>query len=114
MPGGNRINVPPPGKVQIIGVVDLVDVTGEVEYLVGEAPLVIIPGNELDEVAVKGDTGSGIEDGGVGITKVGVDNVVIHILQNTLHRALGSGLHGSADFVIGRLLDTGGHVNNWK
>ena len=31
------------------GLADLVDVTGEVEHLVGEAPLVVVPGDELDE-----------------------------------------------------------------
>ena len=31
---------------------DLIHVADEVEHLVGEAPLVIVPGDELDEVAV--------------------------------------------------------------
>ena len=31
--------------------------TGEVEHLVGEAPLVIVPGDELDEVIVQSDAG---------------------------------------------------------
>ena len=34
---------------------DAVDVTGEVEHLVGEAPLIVIPGNQLHEVAVQGE-----------------------------------------------------------
>ena len=50
-----------------LGLANLVDVTGEVEHLVGEAPLIVIPCNQLHEVAVQGDTGSGIEDGGVRI-----------------------------------------------
>ena len=32
---------------------DLVDVAGEVKHLAGEAPLVVIPGDELDEVIVE-------------------------------------------------------------
>ena len=31
-------------------VADGVNVTGEVEHLAGEAPLVVVPGDELDEV----------------------------------------------------------------
>ena len=37
-------------------VADAVDVTGEVEHLVGEAPFIVIPCNELYEVAVESDT----------------------------------------------------------
>ena len=36
-------------------VADAVDVTGEVEHLVGEAPLIVIPCNELYEVAVESE-----------------------------------------------------------
>ena len=101
-------------SVRRLGLADAVDVTGEVEHLVGEAPLIVIPCNQLHEVAVQGDTGSGIEDGGVRIgAEVGRDDIVINILQNTLHRAFGGSLHGSADLVIGgSLRQTEGHVNN--
>ena len=62
--------------------------TGEVEHLVGEAPLVVVPGDELDEVIVQRDAGLGVEDGGVRIgAEVGGDDVLVDILQNTLHRA---------------------------
>ena len=44
---------------------DLVDGSGEVKHLVGETPLVVVPGDELDEVAVEGDAGLGVEDGAV-------------------------------------------------
>ena len=37
------------------GLADLVDVAGEVKHLVGEAPLVVVPGDELDKVAVQGE-----------------------------------------------------------
>ena len=33
-----------------LSVTDGVDVAGQVEHLVGEAPLVVVPGDELDEV----------------------------------------------------------------
>ena len=32
------------------GLANLVHVTGQVQHLVGEAPLVVVPGDELDEV----------------------------------------------------------------
>ena len=38
-------------------VADAVDISGEVEHLVGEAPLVVVPGDELDEVGVQADAG---------------------------------------------------------
>ena len=33
-----------------LGLADLVNVTGEVEHLAGEAPLVVVPSDQLDEV----------------------------------------------------------------
>ena len=35
---------------------NLVHVAGEVDHLVGEAPLVVVPSDELDEVVVQSDT----------------------------------------------------------
>ena len=87
---------------------------GQVEHLVGEAPFIIIPCDQLHKVIVQGDTGLGVEDGSVGIgAEVGRNDLVIHILQNTLHGAFGSSLHGGADLVIGgSLLQTEGHVDH--
>ncbi len=88
--------------------------TGEIEHLVGEAPLVVVPSDELDKVAVQGDTGLCIEDRGVRIrTEVAGNDLIVDIFQNTLHRAFGSGLDGSADlFVGGSLLETDSQVND--
>lgn len=45
-------------------------------------PLVVVPGNQLDEVCVEGDTGLGIEDGGVVVTvHVSGDNIVLSVSQ---------------------------------
>lgn len=41
---------------------DLGDVMDEVHNTVGISPLIIVPGNELAELAVKHDTGAGIKD----------------------------------------------------
>ena len=82
--------------------------TGEVEHLVGEAPLVVVPGDELDKVLVQGDAGLRVEDGCVGIgAEVGGDDLVVHVLQNALHGAFGGSLDGSADLGVGGgLLDS--------
>ena len=40
----------------------------QVDEFVGIAPLVVVPGNDLHKVVVKGDAGFCIEDGGAGIT----------------------------------------------
>jgi len=56
----------------------------EVEDATGVAPLVVVPGNELDEVLVERDTGLRIEDGRVVITvQVRRDNVVLGVCENT-------------------------------
>lgn len=45
-------------------------------------PLVVVPGNQLDEVLVEGDTGLGIEDGGVVVTvQISGDNIVLSVTQ---------------------------------
>ena len=97
-----------------LGLADLVDVTGEVDHLVGEAPLVVVPGDELDKVAVEGDAGLGVENGGVRVgAEVGGDDLVVNILQNALHGAFGSGLDGGADLGVGGgLLEAHGQVDD--
>ena len=45
-------------------------------------PLVVVPRNQLDEVLVEGDTGLGIEDGGVVVTvQIGGDDFVLSVSQ---------------------------------
>ena len=62
---------------------------GEVKHLVGEAPLIVVPSDELDEMIVEGDTGLCVKDGGVQIgAEVGGDDLIINILQNALHGRL--------------------------
>ena len=88
--------------------------TGEVKHLVGEAPLVVVPSDELDEVLIEGNAGLRIEDGGVGVgTEVGGNDLVVNVLENTLHGAFGSGLHRGLDVVHGGgLLKADGQVND--
>jgi hypothetical protein len=57
--------------------------TDEVNNTAGVTPLVVVPGDELDEVGVEGDTSLGIEDGGAFITvQVTGDNFVLSVAEN--------------------------------
>lgn len=63
-----------------MGTVLLGDEGDEVEDTAGVAPLVVVPGDELDEVGVEGDTGLGVEDGrGVVAVEVGGDDLVLGV-----------------------------------
>ena len=74
---------------------------GQIEESVGVAPFVIVPGDELNEVGVKGDTGLGIEDGGSGITnKVLGDDFFISVSEDTLQFTFGGFLDDLADFFV--------------
>jgi len=65
--------------------VSLGDVEGQIEESVGVAPFVIVPGNQLNEVGVEGDTGLGIEDGASAVTnKVLGDDFFISVSEDTL------------------------------
>jgi len=68
-------------------------------------PLVVVPGDQLDEVLVQLDTGLGIEDGGsIVADEIGGDDILISVLENALVLALGGSLNDSLDFVVGSLL----------
>lgn len=77
-------------------------------------PLVVVPGDELDEVVVEGDTSLGIEDGrGRVAVEVRGDNLVLSVGEDALERTVGGLLDGSLDgLVAGRLLEAGSQVNN--
>lgn len=78
------------------------------------APLVIVPGDELDELLVQLNTRLCVEDGGSCVSnEVCGDDVLIGILDNALICALRSCLDGSLDFIIGSLLvDADDEVND--
>lgn len=60
--------------------INLGDVGEQVEDTAGVGPLVVVPGDELDEVVVEGDTGLGIEDGGgVVAVHVGRDDLILGV-----------------------------------
>ena len=87
---------------------------GEVEHLAAEAPLVVVPSHELNEVIVKSETGLCIENAGVGIgDEVGGDDILVDILDNALHRAFGGCLDGGADLIVAcTLFEAAGEVND--
>lgn len=88
--------------------------TDEVNDTAGVTPLVVVPGDELDEVRVEGDTGLGIEDGGVVVTvEVGGDNLVLGVAEDALELTLGGGLENLLNLVVGGgLLDTASKVDD--
>lgn len=68
------------GLANLLGGVNLGGVDDEVQDTAGVSPLVVVPGDQLDEVVVEGDTGLGVEDGRGGVTvQVGGDNVVLGV-----------------------------------
>jgi len=86
----------------------------EVNNTARVAPLVVVPGDELDEVGVEHDTGIGIEDGGAGVgLEVGGDEGLVAVSKDTLHLALGLGLDGGADLLVGGgLSEAAGEVDD--
>lgn len=90
-------------------------VLGKAEEGVGVTVLVVIPGNNLDELVVEGNPGLGIKDGSAGfVDEVGGDDVFVGVAEDTSKRAgFRSFLHLGADFSIGSRLDElDGEVND--
>ena len=93
-------------------------------------PFVVVPRHQFHEVLVEGDTGLGIEDGGVGIAvQIGRNNVVLSVreyawtllvvdlvvlrFELTLELALCGLLQDGLDLIVSStLLETDGQVNN--
>ena len=92
----------------------LEELLGQVGGAAGVAPLVVVPGDELDKVLVQLDAGAGVKDrGGLVADEVGRDDGVLGVVEDTLELVLGSLLHGSLDGLVGStLLDTGSKVDN--
>lgn len=72
---------------QSLAGVNLGNVGQEVQDTSAVAPLVVVPADELDEVLVEGDTGLGVEDGGVGVAvQIRGDDVVLGVAQDACVR----------------------------
>src|SRR3954452_11829306 len=81
----------------------LADVRGEGHEAVGVAPLVVVPGDDLDQVAAHlGELR--VEDALVRVgDDVARDDLVLDVLEDTLERALRGGLDRSVDLLDGDL-----------
>ena len=84
----------------------------QVTQLVAVAPFVVIPGDQLHEVAGQSDTSFGIEDRGAGIAgEVGGNNRIFGVAHDALQFAFAGFFHRRADFIIGNILgQTAGQV----
>ena len=87
---------------------------GKVDESVGVSPLVIVPGDNLDEFWAKLNTSLGIEDGGDWArNEILGDNILISVSEDTLHWSLSGGLHGGTDISVGGVfLESDGKINN--
>ena len=89
-------------------------VVGEIDESVGVSPLVIVPGDDLNEFWRKLDTGFGVEDGGEWAgNEVLRDDLLVGVTENALEFTLGSSLHLLADLIVGGvLLQSNGEIND--
>mmetsp|Transcript_19189 Transcript_19189/g.29665 ORF Transcript_19189/g.29665 Transcript_19189/m.29665 type:complete len:392 (+) Transcript_19189:159-1334(+) len=94
--------------------VDGSNVLHEVNNTGRVTPLVIIPGNKLDERRVEHDTGTGIKDTGARVRlEIGRNQRLITVSEDTLHLTLRLGLDDGADLLIGGLLtELAGQIND--
>lgn len=68
-------------------------------------PLIVVPGNQLDEVLVQLDTSFGVEDGRCRVAdEIGGDDILVSVFENTLVLALGSSLDDVLDLLVSSLL----------
>ena len=74
---------------------------GEVHHSVGVAPLVVVPGDDLDESGAEGDTGVSIEDRRARVSgEVLRDDGVLSISKDALELVLRSSLDALLDLVV--------------
>lgn len=77
------------------------NVDQKIDNTVRVTVFVIVPRDEFNKVGVQGNTGSGIEDGRVGVAgEIGGDDFVFGVAEDTAHRAFGGGFEGGFDFVV--------------
>ena len=74
----------------------------EIAHTTGVTPFVIVPGDELDEVGVKLDSGLGVEDRRGGVAdEVGGDEIVFAVLEDALVFTISSLLDDCLDLIVG-------------
>lgn len=94
--------------------INLGDIVDKIQATTGVTPLVVIPGNQLDEGISQSNTGFDIEDaGGIVTHKIGGDNLILGNGQDSLEVTGGGGLEGLDDFgILGRLLKVDSEIND--
>lgn len=90
------------------------DVVDEVAHAAGVAPLVVVPGDELNEVGAQLDSGVGVEDrGGMAADEIGGDDELVGVVDDSLVLALGGGLDDGLDLLVGgALLKADNEIND--
>ena len=94
------------------------DVFHEIDHAVAVAPLIVIPADELEELAVQLDAATGVEHGtALVVDEVGAHHFVAGPAENALEVGLAGLLHGGADFLVAgfffRLHGEIDHGNRW-
>lgn len=85
--------------------INLGSIGQKIDDTVGVTEFVIVPRDELDELVVKSNTSSSIEDGALSIThEIGAYNLVVGITEDTLQLVLRGLLDNSLDFFVGSTL----------
>jgi hypothetical protein len=89
-------------------------VVGQVDHAVGVAPLVVVPGDDLDEAWGQSNTGISIEDGGEWAGgEVSRDNGVLGVAQDSLKGSLRCLLNLGLDLVVAGVgAEADGEVND--
>mmetsp|Transcript_34593 Transcript_34593/g.46626 ORF Transcript_34593/g.46626 Transcript_34593/m.46626 type:complete len:343 (+) Transcript_34593:87-1115(+) len=87
---------------------------GKIDHSVGVTPLVVVPGDDLDEVGGELDTGIGIEDGTLGPgEEILRDDGILGVTKNSLKVGLRGLLDSGLDVIVGGgLIEADGEVNN--
>ena len=106
--------LPKTPSLNALGTIDLGHVDHQVDNAVGVAPLVVVPGDELDEPGVEHDASLGVEDGGDGAAdEVLRHEVLISVSKEALHVTVSTALDLLADILVGGLLgQLGGEVDD--
>mmetsp|Transcript_5694 Transcript_5694/g.14613 ORF Transcript_5694/g.14613 Transcript_5694/m.14613 type:complete len:438 (-) Transcript_5694:148-1461(-) len=77
----------------------------QIHHTVGVAPLIVVPGDELDKGGGQHDTGARVKDAGVRVVhEVGGHHGVLSVPKHASHGTLRVLLHLGADLLIGSLL----------
>ncbi len=86
----------------------------QVQYFVGVAGFVVVPGNQFHEVVVQCDTCFSIEHGSAYFAvEVGGNHVIFGVTQNAFHFAFSGFLDSVFDLLVGCcFFQTNGQVNN--